>query len=154
PVPVPGGLPEFIGPPAPLPPPSKPQDKPKPAPLPKSSPPRQYRILPRSGENFDVKREELPGGRQIIVDTRVAILNVRNVPNIGSVDLEADRAVIWTRDGNSEGAAANLQSERGSSSSELEFYLAGHVIMRVQDPSGKDKTVLESDEIYYDTNRN
>ena len=36
----------------------------------------------------------------------------------------------------------------------MEFYLAGHVVMRVQDPQGKDKTVLEADEIYYDTNRN
>jgi hypothetical protein len=139
--------------PLPLPPPSTPA-APKPKPLPKNSPPRQFRILPRSGEMFQVNAEELPNGRRIITVTGGVLLNVRNVPRIGSLDLEADRAVIWTKDNDPERTAANLQSPQGESSSELEFYLAGHVVMRVQDPLGKDKTVVESDEIYYDTNRN
>jgi hypothetical protein len=137
----------------PVPPPSKPA-VPKAAPLPKNSPPRQYRILPRSGDTFDVDDRPDGTGRHVITVTKGVILNVRNVPKIGSLDVEADRAVIWTKDNDTKQTAANLQSPQGESSTELEFYLAGHVILRVQDPAGKDKSVLEADELYYDTNRN
>jgi hypothetical protein len=128
---------------------------PAPPPLPPSSAPRQHRILPRSANPYDIKiREEPPGsGNRVITVTGGIILTARNVPGANTLDVEADRAVVWSKSSDPEKTANNLRSEQGESSSELEFYLSGHVVLRTQKATSKERTVIEADELYYDTNR-
>jgi hypothetical protein len=147
PVPAPPG-------PAPIPPPSKPGEPNRTPPMAPSGQPRQHRILPRTAENFDIKIEEQPGGRHLITVTGGVILNIRNVPGIGTLDVEADRAVVWSKSNNTEKTANNLRSDQGDSASELEFYMAGHVILRSQKIGSKESSVIYASELYYDTNRN
>src|SRR5262249_6194583 len=68
--------------------------------------------------------------------------------------VEADRAVVWSRSNDGEQPINNLRSDQGESASELEFYMAGHVILRTQRIGSKESSVLQADELYYDTNRN
>ncbi len=139
---------------APVPPVSTPA-VPQPPPLAPSAAPRQHRILPRSANDYDLEiKEEPPGsGNRVIVVTGGIILNVRNLPGMESLDVEADRAVVWSKSNNPENTAANLQSAQGESSSSLEFYMAGHVVLRTHRTTSKERTVVECDEVYYDTNR-
>jgi hypothetical protein len=114
--------------------------------------PRQYRILPRSGTPFQVTDEE-PNhdGRHIITITGGVILSVRNAGTIGTLDVEADRAVIWLKN---KTASANPTSLQGESSSELEFYMEGHVVLRIHKSGSKDREDVLCEQMYYDTSRN
>lgn len=154
PAPLPPPTPEG---PAPLPPPSTPEQPPNPGELPKSSSPDlplQHQLLPRSGEKLNVQIVDLQGGRQIITVTGGLILNVRNVPKIGIVDVEADRAVIWTKNRDkADRMADDLRRSQGTPADDLEFYVAGHVILRSM-LSPRENTILEADELYYDAQRN
>jgi len=144
-------------PPAPLPPPSRPAAPSVPGQLPLQSNPGQpllHRILPRSGKAPQLNIQEIDKDYRIITVTGGLILNVRNVPRIGVLDVEADRAVVWIRKGNAQQVADSLRSDQGVSSQELEFYMAGHVILRSTQNSGKDRLTLEAEELYYDARRN
>ncbi len=112
--------------------------------------------MPRSGNNYNLEVKEVPpgSGNRVVTVTGGIILNVRNVPGVGILDVEADRAVVWSKSSDPDKTATNLQSEQGESSSELEFYLAGHVILRTQKINAKERSFLYADELYYDTNRN
>jgi hypothetical protein len=135
-----------------LPPPSTPAAPPRPFAGPSSTVPRQYRILPRSGADFNIKDEAMPDGRHLITVTGGVILTARNVPGVGSLEVEADRAVIWSKTRDDQ-TANHLRSDQGESSSELEFYMAGHVGLRAQRIGSKESSFLSADEVYYDTNR-
>ncbi|MFM7150158.1 MAG: hypothetical protein ACKO23_09975, partial [Gemmataceae bacterium] len=157
----PGGAP-MLPPPipateTPIPPPSRVEGPRRPDELPRTSTPErplEHRLLPRSGEAPNLKIEDLPGGRKVITVTGGLILNVRNVPKIGIIDVEADRAVIWVKNRDrADDVARNLRSDMGETSNELEFYMAGHVILR-SNISPKERTVVEAEEIYYDATRN
>jgi hypothetical protein len=128
---------------------------PGPPPLPPSGAPRQHRILPRSANAYDLKiREEPPGsGNRVITVIGGIILNVRDGTKNETIDVEADRAVVWSKSSDTEKTAANLQSVQGETSSELEFYMAGHVVLRTHKATSKEQTIVEADEVYYDTNR-
>ncbi len=78
------------------------------------------------------------------------------MPNVGTLDVEADRAIVWTRN-KDEGRPASPPTPAGGAqgqSSELDFYMAGHVVLRTQRTGSRESTVLQADELYYDTNRN
>jgi hypothetical protein len=111
--------------------------------------------MPRTGSRFDIKMEPGSDGKQVIIVTGGAILNVRNVPGIGFLDIEADRIVIWTRSGDPQRLMNNLQTAQGETTTDLEFYMSGHVEIR-QQPTGivREQKTLQADEIYYDVNRN
>ena len=82
------------------------------------------------------------------------ILNIRNVPKIGMIDMEADRAVIWvTKNEEADRVARELQAEGGSTSDQLEVYLAGHVVLRTR-LSSRERGRIEADELFYDARRN
>lgn len=137
--------------PPPLPPPSRPAPPPRsqaPAGL-----PRLYSIVPRKGKDFNVEVKPLPNGEQAIIVTDGVIINVRNVPNVGLLDLEADRLVIWTKGGDPQKLINSLRQE-GHGGNDLEFYLAGNVEIRQEETVARDKKVLRADEVYYDVNRN
>src|SRR5262249_50277755 len=115
-------------------------------------------VMPRSGSRFDVRIDPGADGKQVITITGGVILNVSNAPGVGLLDLEADRLVIWTRGADPQGLLNKLQTSQGESANDLEFYLAGHVILRqkgVPGPTGlQDQKVIQADELYYDANRN
>src|SRR5262249_21450228 len=142
----------------PLPPPSRPAaPRRTPPPAQAGVPTRQYSVMPRSGSRFDVRIDPGADGKQVITITGGVILNVNNAPGLGLLDLEADRLVIWTRGADPQGLLNKLQTSQGESANDLEFYLAGHVILRqkgVAGPSGQDQKVIQADELYYDANRN
>jgi hypothetical protein len=151
--------------PVPLPPPSKPggPTPPRPAagavgvpPPPVPAVPRQYSVAPRYGTRFNIKIEQGQNGEKVILLTGGAVLNVRGVPGIGLLDLEADRVVIWSKGGGDPAQLiTNMQTTQGETSNDLEFYLAGHVEIRQQEkPASKEIKTLRAEEVYYDVNRN
>jgi hypothetical protein len=156
PEPPPPGAPGPPGPappgPTPLPPPSR-QTPPPPGAAP--APIRNFSVQPRRGRNFDVIVTPAgPDGEQATVITGGVILLVRNAPNMGIVDMEADRLVFWTRGGNAQKLLGGMQSAEGQEANDLEFYLAGNVEVRQQAANNiKESRTLKCDEIYYDVNR-
>jgi len=155
--------------PAPVPAPATPAPVPGPAspsvsrqvPVPRPSPappvagpvgPRRqftYIIGSRTGtQNWNVERMQLPDGRSMITVSNGVLLSIRGLQGLDALEVEADRAVVWTRD-NASGPDPN--SPAGN---EIEFYMAGHVVLRTQRPQTGDKIRIEADEIYYDTRRN
>ncbi|HZY87934.1 MAG TPA: hypothetical protein VFE78_24075 [Gemmataceae bacterium] len=140
----------------PVPPPSTPGPPPRPTPPPTAGLPRTYSIAPRNGGTFNVKVERLPSGEQAIIVVGGVILNVRNAPSIGMLDMEADRLVIWTRSADPNKLFGDLQKQEGHSSNDLEFYLAGNVELRQQASTlnARETKTIQADEVYYDVNRN
>jgi hypothetical protein len=135
----------------PLPPPS--QVIP-PRPLPTAA--RNYTLVPRLGGKYNIKLEQGANGETAIIVTGGIILQVRNAPGVGLVDMEADRVVIWTRGKDAQRIANNLKTPEGDNSNDLEFYLSGHVIVRqapLINPRLETRTI-RADEVYYDVSRN
>jgi hypothetical protein len=117
--------------------------------------PRQYTVAPRYGTRFNIKIEQGSNGEKVILVTGGAVVNVRGVPGIGFLDLEADRVVIWTKGADPQQLVTNMQTPQGETSNDLEFYLAGHVEIRQQEkPTSKEIKTLRAEEVYYDVNRN
>jgi len=136
----------------PVPPPSKPQPPPPGKAL---APSRNFMIAPRQGGSFAGERKVGPNGETIYIVTGGVIMQVRNAPNIGMIDMEADRIVIWTR-GDGDQLAVNIQQPSGHNSNDLEVYLSGHVVIRqapIVNPKLEQRTI-SANEVYYDVNRN
>jgi hypothetical protein len=160
--PVPPGIP--VGPPEgprpdvpPVSPPSRPTPPPPGPPSPTLPPARNYSVSPRQGATgFSIKIEKIgESGEQAIIVTGGVILNIRNAPGIGFIDIESDRLVIWTR-GNAEQLATDIRETEGRNSNDLEIYMAGNVVIRQQpafNPKNESRT-LSADEVYYDVSRN
>lgn len=113
-------------------------------------------VTPRQGVG-GVPGKTIKGanGETIYIVTGGVILQVRNASQIGMVDMEADRIVIWTRGDSADVLAENIQRPSGHSSNDLEVYLSGHVIIRQApnvNPKGDQRTI-SADEVYYDVNR-
>jgi hypothetical protein len=120
---------------------------------------RQYSIAPRYLGGFDVKVEPLPSGEQAYIVTGGVSVNVKGTGGLAFLDIEADRAVIWSKSGLSQQMFDNLRRPEGESSRELEFYFSGNVEIRSRSaarpglPEGDVRTI-RADEIYYDVHRN
>ncbi len=113
-------------------------------------------VAPRQGGSFNLKREPGPNGEAIFIITGGVFLQVRNAPNIGMIDMEADRIVIWTKGSEGDQLAANIQQPSGHTSNDLEVYLSGHVLVRqapIVNPK-KEQRTISANEVYYDVNRN
>src|SRR5204862_1081210 len=138
----------------PTPVPRRPDDPvPKPpAPQASSGPPRILSIAPRTAAPFQTQSFPLATGEQAIVVTGGVILTVRNVKQVGIVDMEADKLVFWTK-GNTQQLFANMKQPQGQASRELEVYLAGNVEIRSQNDK-KENVTLRADQVYYDVGRN
>jgi len=137
----------------PVPPPSKALPPP---PAGKVVPARNFIIAPRQGGTFAFKKEPGPNGESIWIVTGGVILQVRNVANVGMIDMEADRVVIWTKGSEADQLGTNIQRPSGHTSNDLEVYLSGHVIIR-QAPTVNVKNeqhTISANEVYYDVNRN
>ena len=137
----------------PVPPPSQPTPPPPGKPL-RATP--NFQVIPRQGvRGIPGKTFKGANGETIYILTGGVILQVRNADKIGTIDMEADRVVIWTHS-NGETLAETIQHPGGLSSNDLEVYLSGHVIVRqapLVDPKGSERTI-SADEVYYDVRRN
>ncbi len=136
----------------PIPPPSRPTPPPpgKPA---RATP--NFQVLPRQGRFFPGRTFKGANGETGYIITGGVILQVRNADKVGTIDMEADRIVIWTHDDGSM-LAENIQRPSGHSGNDLEVYLSGHVVLRqapLVDPKGSERTI-SADEVYYDVSRN
>jgi hypothetical protein len=152
--PVAGPPPIVPGPgvPPPLPPPGVP---PEPSLPPVIEPPLQrLSVSPRSASGFQIfgHKDPTDPDKKTFIITGGVTVTVRNAPNVGVVDIEADQVVIWTR-GVKDDFLNNTNSlpENGPDR-EIEFYLAGNVELRQLGP--KDSRLFRADEMYYDVQRN
>jgi len=94
----------------------------------------------------------LPNGEQALVVTGGVILTARFPNNRGTIDIEADRLIVWTR-GNTQEFFEKMKS--GSSQGndrEVELYLTGNVEIRYGE--GLSRQVMRAQQVYYDVNRN
>lgn len=136
----------------PVPPPSRPTPPPPGKPT-QSTP--NFIVAPRQGGHYVQGKKDIgPNGESVFIITGGVILQVRNANQIGMIDMEADRIVIWTH-GDTDVLAENIQRPSGHSSNDLEVYLSGHVIIRQSptvNPKGDQRTI-SADEVYYDVNR-
>jgi hypothetical protein len=142
---------------------SVPGVRPSQIPLPQASPPRngpaafpggpnrQFTVQPRTSEGFDPKSFPLPNGEHVVVVNGGVILLVKTATGNGLLDIEADRLVFWTR-GNPNEMMNKMRSSEGQKSNEMEFFLAGNVVILSQ--SGQEVRRLQADEVYYDVGRN
>jgi hypothetical protein len=139
-------------PPSPYPPPSRPAAPPPPvSPTPPGAKPKEISIVPRSGRKPNLQSRDLGNGEQESIVGGGIILQVRDVPGIGLLDMEADQLVIWSKGGKPEQLfAGGVQTGDGNGGT-YEFYLKGNVEIRRK--SIRDTQTLRADEVYYDVNR-
>jgi hypothetical protein len=108
------------------------------------------RIAPRSSLDIDFKTVTL-GGEQALLVTGGIILTVQGAPGTQSLlDIEADQAIVWSK-GNLQQLFSGMRSAEGQAANEVEFYLAGNVVIRSL--TRQDMSALRADEVYYDVAR-
>ncbi|MCI0455384.1 MAG: hypothetical protein L0Z62_00200, partial [Gemmataceae bacterium] len=125
-----------------------PAPRPVPPLLEPGDPPPQVIIRPRSSVAFQSQNFPLPTGETAVVITSGVIITV--VDKRGLLDVEADRAVVWTR-GDFQKLFKGEETPAGEGNRQYEFYLSGHVELRQQ--SRGETTLLRADEVYYDVAR-
>jgi len=136
----PGGLPNFST----VPPGQQPALTQAPVP----GPPRVLRLGPRYGRLFEIDTNI---EQKAIIVSGGVILHISNVEKIGLLDIEADNAVIWTKD-NPQQFFQNMQGQQGETSRESEFFLSGNVVIRTL--VNNEERTLRAEQVYYDVNRN
>jgi hypothetical protein len=137
--------------PVPLAPPSQVAPRP-PQPTPPPGPrPRDISIVPRSGTKYNLQSKDLGNGEQESIVGGGIILQVRDIPGIGLLDMEADQLVIWSRGGNPQQLFTSSVQTGDGTGATYEFYLKGNVEIRRKNI--RDTQTLRADEVYYDVNR-
>jgi lipopolysaccharide export system protein LptA len=118
-------------------------------------PPPQISIRPRY--NGDMQMRSMPvenGWTAVIVTGGLNLIVIQQATTPGTkattIDMEADRAVIWTR-GNPQQLAANTRTEQEIGGGAHEVYLSGNVEIRTRTTNELD--TLRADEVYYDVRR-
>jgi hypothetical protein len=111
---------------------------------------RRIRIVGRTSAFFQEQTRQLPNGEQALFVTGGVIVTVSDLDGKGLVDIEGDRLLVWTK-GSFQDMAARIRGDKGHTTKEAEFYLAGNVIIR--EKSGDQNRTLRADEIYYDVGR-
>jgi hypothetical protein len=134
----------------PAPPPAPPPPPPRPPAV--VVPERQFTIVPRSSAGGFQAQTMNINGEKVLVVTSGVILAVRNVENVGLLDMEGDRLVAW---GDVDQLNNMLHGTQGRSR-QLEFYLSGNVEIRERTglPGRQETRTLYAHEVYYDVGRN
>ncbi|HEY1379995.1 MAG TPA: hypothetical protein VGF55_24545, partial [Gemmataceae bacterium] len=122
------------------------------------TPPRNITIQRRTDQPFQLKIFPLPTGEKAGAVSGGVILTVRDAKGGVLLDVEADRLVVWTR-GDTEQLFERMRAPEGTTTQEVEFYLAGNVELRSSAgsssaPGGMAERVLRADQVYYDVHRN
>jgi hypothetical protein len=113
---------------------------------------RRVQIFPRSDVGYEANGINTPNGENVLVvsggvNVVVQGLTAEGLPDffgpLGNVDIETDRAVIWTSGLNS----GNLGQVTQQSDAPLEIYMEGNIVFRQGD-----RTVY-ADRMFYDVRR-
>ena len=107
---------------------------------------RRVRAFPRSDSPLQFQAFQDPAtGEWVVISNAGLNLVVDGMANLGSVDVSADRLVMWTREENEPlmGGAGMVQGDN----TPLELYLEGNVVFRQAD------RVLFAQRMYYDVQR-
>src|SRR5579864_8512316 len=142
--------PEVLPNPAPgpvMPPPIAPATEPRIAATPEQAPPRVFRIAPRYGNKFQIDTD--PEQKAILISGGV-LLNIRGTEQSELLDIEADNAVIWTKD-DAQQFFQNVQTAQGQTSRDSEFFLSGNVVILTH--VGNEDRKIRCEKAYYDTKR-
>lgn len=150
-------LPVFAQEPPPAlapPPPAFPQNPP-PVPPPLAPGPQgpgpKLTIRPRSLHQGIGLTSKTVAGETVLILTNPIILTVSNPAQPGEIlDIEADRAVVWTK-GDAEKGLLGLQAPQGDTSREFEFYLSGNV--EIRNKTKKETVILRAEQVYYNAAR-
>ncbi len=114
---------------------------------------RRVRVYPRSDVPVQASWSQDPAtnqwvgvvdsGANVIVDTN---MNVPGIGHVSTIDVAADRLVIWTSGLNQSDAVSGrmIQDER----TQLEFYMEGNIVFRQGD------STIYADRMYYDVPNN
>src|SRR5262249_18370968 len=78
------------------------------------------------------------------------LLNIRGSDQTQLLDIEADNAVIWTKD-DTQKLLQDAQSAQGQSTRDSEFFLSGNVVILTH--VGNEDRKIRCDKAYYDTKR-
>lgn len=114
--------------------------------------PRRFSIRPRTSEQIRVQNYTTPNGETVYVVPSPVIVKIDDPKaQFGSLDIEADRMVFWTR-GDGKQFFENMKSNDGETSQHIELYLAGHVELRSR--TKNEEEILRAEELYYDVSRN
>ncbi len=122
-----------------------------------AAPFRRLKVLQRSDLGYQIKRLQSPTGENVIilsggVNVIIEGLTMEGLPDsfgpLGTVDIETDRAVIWTGGlpGANTGTATGDQVTQ-QNDSPLELYLEGNIVFRQGD------RVVYADRMFYDARR-
>jgi hypothetical protein len=132
----------------PAPPAIAPATQPAIAAVPDQAPPRVFRIAPRYGNRLQIDTD--PEQKAILI-TGGVLLNIRGSDQSQLLDIEADNAVVWTKD-DARQLLQNVQSPQGQTSRDSEFFLSGNVVILTH--VGTEDRKIRADKAYYDTKRN
>lgn len=108
---------------------------------------RRLRVFPRSRVPFSVEvfRKDGSPPEHTVIITRGVNLIIDGIDQLGTVDVETDRMVLWTR-------ALEAPSTQGETTqpgnTPLELYLEGNVIIR--QGSGKSQRIIKATKMFYD----
>jgi lipopolysaccharide export system protein LptA len=117
-----------------------------------AAPFRKFRLLQRSDVGAQIKTQKSPTGEDIIVvsggvNVIIEGIDDQGLPSslgpLGTVDIETDRAVIWTRIPGTGGEGDVTQTNDAP----LEIYLEGNIVFRQGD------RIVYADRMYYDARR-
>lgn len=151
--PLPPPAPPNLGPVAPpsfpVNPPAAPQAAPRKQP--------QISIRPRYSGDLQVQyKPEADGTTAVIVTGTGGVAVIVQAPattpagKTTSLDIEADRIVVWTR-GNGQNLFNEMKGPQGADSGAHEIYMSGHVELRTR--TAREVETLRCDECYYDVRR-
>ena len=154
-----GGPPQPLGPPN-IGPKAQPNFPLEPPVLPQAAPakrPPRISLVPRYAGNLQITQKNEPDGSTAVILTGsggVAII-VHAPPTtpggkLTTLDIEADRIVIWTR-GDANQLLTDMKGPQGTDSEAHEIYMSGHVELRTR--TAKEVETLRADEVYYDVRR-
>ncbi|MBS0209161.1 MAG: hypothetical protein JSS27_09425 [Planctomycetes bacterium] len=120
----------------------QPEGVPAPAALPSAG--RRLRAYPRGGARVQASWFSVPERQEwVAVITSGVNLIVDNDPTIGTLDIAADRLVLWTRGAEQPDLAGQTAQAAGTP---MELYLEGNVTFRQGD------RVIYANRVYYDVN--
>jgi len=116
---------------------------------------RTTSLFTRSGRQLSINRLKTPDGGEIVI-CRGGINIVTRAPRFGTIDIEADEAVIWRGPSLQKGEpviGANGETWVDDSRQPMEVYLEGNVILRQDENkfAGKgDQRTVRAPRLYYD----
>ncbi len=106
---------------------------------------RRVRVFPRSDAPVQARWFPLPGRneRAAVIESGVNVI-VDGVEQVGTIDLAADRIVIWTTEGATADFSGKSLEDRNTP---LEFYMEGNIVFRQGD------RIIYADRMYYNVSQ-